>query len=133
MRAAAPIPVLSGWDDLRQGDGSSALILLLALLFLLFSGMSVVGLCLLGMGEREGWEEGGCGSFNPFTLRGDYKTPKLWGKGEKSRGSLIQRNMAHWYISCLTEMLERSLWACALNQEQMGLNSGCTAGTRRGR
>ena len=50
-RAAAPTPVLSGWDDLRQGEGSSALILVLALLLLLFSGVSVFGLCLLGMGE----------------------------------------------------------------------------------
>ena len=36
--------------------------------------------------------------------------------------------MAHRYNSCLTEMLERFLWACAQHREHVELNSGCTGG-----
>ena len=40
--------------------------------------------------------------------------------------------MAHWYNSCLTEMLERFLSACAQHREHVGLNSGCTGGYEEG-
>ena len=40
--------------------------------------------------------------------------------------------MAHWYNSCLTEMLERSLWACAQHREHVALNSGCKGGYEEG-
>ena len=78
-----------------------------------------------GNGQREG----GCGSFNPFHTAGVTAGPQNCGrKKEKSRGSRIQSNMAHWYNSCLTEMLERFLSACAQHREHVGLNSGCTGG-----
>ena len=63
-----------------------------------------------------------------FTLRGDCRTPKLWGKEREEQ----RKSHSEQHGPLVQQLPDRDAGkvsvACAQHREHVGLNSGCTGG-----